>query len=424
MYFWYKFLTYLFYPFAPIYLYTRVLRKKEDSSRYKEKLSKINILKKDDFLIWIHVASVGEAMGILPLIDNLLKEEKVEKILITSITLSSANVLKKKFIQNPKIIHQFLPLDIPILIKKFLEHWKPNLAIFVESEIWPNLIFKIDEKKIPLFLINARITKKTFARWRFLKGFSKKIFGKFHLCISSNTETENFLKILGAQNIKNYGNLKFSSNKHNSINKLNSLFLEKIKNRKIWCAASTHSPEEILCANLHLELKKKYENILTIIIPRHINRIDKINKELLDLNIKTAVYSNFDKIDEKTDVLLVDTYGDVQKFYNVSKNVFLGKSLVHSLKTNSGQNPVEPARLGCKIFHGPNISNFVEIYNYLKNLGVTKKINDANELNTSLVEEFEKNEDRDTKIKEKIDNYGQDILNNVIKELKKYINNN
>ena len=121
MYFWYKFLTYLFYPFAPIYLYSRVLRKKEDSSRYKEKLSKINIVRKDGFLIWLHVSSVGEAMGILPLIDNFLKEEKVEKILITSITLSSANVLKKKFIQNPKIIHQFLPLDIQILIKKFLK---------------------------------------------------------------------------------------------------------------------------------------------------------------------------------------------------------------------------------------------------------------------------------------------------------------
>ena len=421
MYFWYKLITYLFYPFAPIYLYFRKLRKKEDTIRYKEKLSKINISRGDGFLVWFHVASVGEAMSILPLIDSCMQEQKIDKILITSITLSSGKILEKRFNQNPKIIHQFLPLDITILINKFLEHWKPNLSIFIDSEIWPNLILQINKKKIPLLLINARITKKTFLRWKLLIGFAKKIFEKFDLCIVSNTESENFLKILGAKNIKNYGNLKFSNIKTILDKKLDSTFLNKIKNRKIWCAASTHSSEEILCAKSHLKIKKNYSNILTIIIPRHIDRIEKINKELSNLNLKIVLSSKLDQLDIKTDILLIDSYGEALKFYNISKYVFLGKSLVKSLINDSGQNPIEPARLGCKIFHGPYVSNFLEIYEYLKSLGVTKEVNSSEELSLSLVEEFKEDKVKNQEIAAKIESYGQNILNNTIIELKKYI---
>ena len=421
MYFWYKLFTYLFYPFAPIYLHLRKLRKKEDFAGYKEKLSKINISREDGFLIWFHVASVGEAMSILPIIEGCIEEKKIDKILLTSITLSSGKILKKRFNQNAKVIHQFLPLDIPNLTRKFLEHWKPNLSIFIDSEIWPNLILQINEKKIPLLLINARITKKSFERWKLIKNFAKKIFEKFDLCITSNKESENFLKILGAKNIKNYGNLKFSQTKINLNNKLDSFFLSKIKNRKIWCAASTHPTEEILCAKTHLNIKKNYNNIFTIIIPRHIDRVEKISSELENLNLKVACYSKLNQMDANTDILLIDSYGEALKFYNLSKYVFVGKSLVKSLVMDGGQNPIEPARLGCKVFHGPNVSNFVEIYEYLKTLGITKQVNSSDELSLSLIEEFKEDKPKNDKIAAKIENYGQNIFNNVIIELKKYI---
>ena len=229
MHFWYKFLTYLLLPIAPLYLYYRKLKKKEHTQRYKEKLSQINIPREKGVLLWFHVASVGEAMSILPLIEKFIEEPKINKILITSITLSSGKILEKKFAENIKVIHQFLPLDIPIFTKKFLEHWNPNLSIFVDSEIWPNLIFQIKQKKIPLLLVNARITKKTFERWKLSKNFAKKVFEKFDSCIVSNKESENFLKILGAKNIKNYGNLKFSNTKRILNNKLNTEFINKIK---------------------------------------------------------------------------------------------------------------------------------------------------------------------------------------------------
>ena len=421
MYFWYKLLTYLFYPFAPIYLNFRKLRKKEDLIRYKEKLSKINTSRDNGFLIWFHVASVGEAMSILPLIEGCIEEKKIDKILITSITLSSGKILEKRFRQNEKVIHQFLPLDIPVLTKKFLGHWKPNLSIFIDSEIWPNLILQIEEKKIPLLLINARITEKSFKRWKLIISFAKKIFEKFDLCIASNKESENFLKILGAKNIKNYGNLKFSQTKNNLSNKLDLSLSNKIKNRKIWCAASTHPTEEILCAKSHLKIKKNYNNVLTIIIPRHIDRAEKINAQLSNLNLKVTFYSKLDQMDENTDILIIDSYGESLKFYNISKYVFIGKSLSKNLIMNSGQNPIEPAKLGCKIFHGPNVTNFTEIYEYLKTLGVTKKVNNSDELSLSLVEEFKEDKAKNDKIAAKIENYGQNIFNNVIIELKKYI---
>ena len=424
MYFWYRLFTYLFYPFAPIYLYFRKIRKKEDSIRYKEKLSKINISREEGFLIWFHIASVGEAMSILPLVDRCIKEQKINRILITSITLSSGKILKKKFSQNTKVTHQFLPLDMFHLTNKFLDHWKPNLCIFIDSEIWPNLILNINKKEIPLLLVNARITKKSFVRWKLILSFAKKIFGKFDLCIASNKESENFLKILGAKKIKNYGNLKFSNIETDLTNKLDSDFLNKIKNRKIWCAASTHRTEEILCARSHLKIKENYNNILTIIIPRHIDRIEAINEELSKLNLKVVLSSNLSQMETKTDILLIDSYGEALKFYNISKYVFLGKSLVASLIKDSGQNPIEPARLGCKILHGPYVSNFVETYEYLNKLGITKKVNNSDELSMSLIEEFkEVKEDRvkNQQIVEKIENYGQTIFNNVIIELKKYI---
>ena len=147
MYFWYKFITFLLYPFAPVYLIFRKFRKKEDPIRYKEKLSKIDIARGDGFLVWFHVASVGEAMSVLPLIDNYMQNEKIDKILITSITLSSGKILENKFKQKLKVVHQYLPLDISLFTRRFLNHWKPNLSIFIDSEIWPNLILDINKKK-------------------------------------------------------------------------------------------------------------------------------------------------------------------------------------------------------------------------------------------------------------------------------------
>ena len=189
----------------------------------------------------------------------------------------------------------------------------------------------------------------------------------------------------------------------------------------MWCAASTHPTEEIICAETHLQIKKNYTNILTIIIPRHIDRVKTIKEELIKFNLNVVLSTELNNFNKNTDIILIDSYGESLKFYNISKYVFLGKSLVKSLEKDSGQNPIEPARLGCKILHGPYVSNFAETYGYLKKLGVAKKINNSNELGLSLVEELEIDEPKNQEIAGKIENYGENILNNVIIELKKYI---
>ena len=296
------------------------------------------------------------------------------------------------------------------------------MCIFIDSEVWPNLILNIDKKKIPLFLINARITKKSFDRWKLFLNFSKNIFEKFNLCLVANKESENYLKVLGAKNIKNYGNLKFSNIINKQTKKLDNNLLNKIEKRKIWCAASTHPSEEILCVNSHLQIKKKINNILTIIIPRHIERVEKIKNELKKFNLKIILSSDIDQMDDTTDILLVNSYGETLKYFNISKCVFLGKSLVKSLIKDGGQNPIEAARLGCKVFHGPYVSNFVETYEYLEKLGVSKKINSFEELSASLTKELIEEKPKNYDAAKKIDNYGQDIMNNIIMELKKHIN--
>ena len=361
---------------------------------------------------------MGESLSILPLVEKLSQEEKVKKILITTITLSSAEVLQKKLFENNKIVHQYLPLDVPNYINKFLNHWSPNLCILVDSEIWPNLIYYTKKKNIPLILINGRITKKSFSRWKIFKNFSRKIFGKFDLCIVANNETEKYLKILGAKNIKNHGNLKFSNTKTKLKNNLDINLAKKLEGKKIWCAASTHQNEEVFCAKAHLEIKKTFKSALMIIIPRHINRVENIKKELNKLNLKVELYSNLNQSDLNIDILLVDAYGESLKFFNISKFVFLGGSLIE----HGGQNPLEPARSGCKIFHGPNINNFSDIYEYLYQIGISNLIVEHKNLAQSLVEDFKNGKKNNTEIVEKIDNYGQKILNNVIKDINIYIN--
>ena len=170
-----------------------------------------------------------------------------------------------------------------------------------------------------------------------------------------------------------------------------------------------------------MEIKKKFANVLTIIIPRHIYRVDEIKKQLSKLKLKVELYSEKNLVDENTDIILVDSYGESLKFYNLSKYVFLGKSLVKTLVLDGGQNPIESARLGCKIFHGPNVSNFSEIYNYLKKLGIAKIVNNTNEISLSLIEEFKLDRPKDQDVARKIEDYGQKIFNNVIIEMKKYI---
>ena len=403
----------LIFLISPIIIIYRIFKKKEDPKRFLEKIGKFKKSINND-LIWFHGSSVGEVLSVIPLIEKLEKRKNIKKILITSNTLSSAKILKK--IKLKKTFHQFFPLDTNFLVEKFLNHWKPKVVFFIDSEIWPNMVFKIKEKNIPLVLLNARITKNSFQKWNIINSFSKKIFNKFDLCLSQNDITSNYLKILGSKNIKKIGNLKFSESSSDLKYNPNSKIKKLLKKKKIiFTAISTHSGEELLCAKVHANLKKKYRNIIAIIIPRHIHRAQEIKDELNQIGLNVYLHSSNKHFRNDTDIYLVDTFGETKSFLKLSKIAFMGKSIYGY----GGQNPIEAARLGNRIIHGPNIENFVEVYKFLEKHGISTKIKSYKDLE-KLVIRFNRKKNYSNQIIKKLAYTGNQILLNNEKEINKY----
>ena len=399
---------------SPIIIIIRLFKKKEDPLRFKEKFCFFSKKRSSGKLIWFHGASVGEILSVIPLIEKLEKNKKISQILLTSNTLSSSKIISN--LKLKKTIHQFFPIDSNFHTQKFLNYWKPSIAIFIDSEIWPNMITNIKKKSISLILLNARITKKSFTKWKIFISTAKTLFEKFDLCLSSSIESKKYLKLLGVKKLKFIGNLKFSQTEK-SEDMLNLNLKKKFLNRKIWCASSTHDTEEKLFALAHKKLKKKYKNLLTIIIPRHIDRSKKIIEEVVELNLNVHTHDSKKEIDENTDIYLVDSYGKTKSFFKVCKTVFLGGSLIK----HGGQNPLEAARYGCKILHGPNVFNFREIYSLLNKYKVSSKVNNLNQIIKNADKLFN-NKSNSEKIKNRIKNFGNKILNTTTKEINFFVN--
>ena len=357
MYFFYAILTNLAVIFFPLIFIYRILKGKEDPIRFKEKIC-IYSKKKTKNKIWIHAASIGELMSVIPIIKRLEKNKKIKSIIVTTTTTSSAKVFSK--LRFKKTFHIYFPLDNNFLTKRFINYWQPETAIFVDSEIWPNMYKNLNLKKIPIIILNARMVKKTLERWQIFPSFAKEVFSKITMALPSNLETLKYLKQLNVKNIKIAGNLKYYGEKN--IEVINSDHLkDKFKNQKIWCAASTHKNEEIFLGKLHKNLKKNNKQLITIIIPRHTHRVPQIINDMNKLGLKTTTHSSNLKIKNDTDIYLVDSYGVSSKFYNLTNITFVGGSLI----SHGGQNPLEPARFGNFIINGPNVSNFKEIYSFL-----------------------------------------------------------
>jgi len=410
----YRLLMNLAVIFSPLIILIRLIKKKEDPIRYKEKFTFFSKKRKKGNLVWFHGASVGELISIIPLIEKLEKNKNIKQILVTTSTLSSSKIFNKfKLI---KTVHQFFPVDTNYLSKKFLKYWKPNLAIFIDSEIWPNMLTNLKKKSINHILLNARITKKSFKRWSILGSFSENLFKGFNYTYPQNDETKKYLKYFQVKKIKKIGNLKFSESIFDSNKSINLGLRKFLDNKKYWCAASTHEGEEVIAANVHINLQKKIKNLVTIIIPRNIQRTQTIINMFLQLGLKIHVHSNGKKIPKNTQIYIVDTYGESKTFFKISKVVFLGKSLT----VQGGQNPLEPARFNCNILHGPNVSNFYEIYKLLDENKISFKINNQNQL-TKKIKELLKKDIRSKNIDSKIKIIGEKILRETLIELKKFI---
>ena len=411
MYFFYNIFANLAIIISPIIIIYRIFKGKEDIKRVGEKFC-IYSQKRVNKKIWLHAASVGELMSIVPIIRKLEENKKIKGILLSTSTTSSAKIFKK--LKLKKTSHVYFPLDNKYIVKRFIKYWQPELAIFIDSEIWPNMIKNLHLRNIPIIIMNARITESSFNRWQIFPNFANQVFGKISLALPQNLETLKYLKLLKVKNIKVAGNLKYYGDKNNQDGASKSL-KDKFRNFKVWCAASTHNNEEILMGKLHKNLKKKEKKLITIIIPRHINRVNKIIDDLNNLDLKTISHSSNKKLQKDTDIYLVDSYGESSKFYNLTNITFVGGSIIK----HGGQNPLEPLRLGNYIINGPNVRNFKEIYTFLNNLKMSSSTSNISTMEKIILKRLNsKNANQNIK---KIIKIGNDVLEKNLFYVNKYL---
>ncbi|MCW8952135.1 MAG: 3-deoxy-D-manno-octulosonic acid transferase [Rhodospirillales bacterium] len=350
---------------------------KEDAERFTERLGQPGVKRPEGPLVWLHGASVGEAISLLVLVERLRHDYPALNLLVTTGTVTSARLLGNRL--PPGVIHQYVPVDRPAYAEQFIAHWRPDLVLWAESEFWPNLINGIGRRTIPLILINGRISDRSFRRWRLFSGAIGALLSRFVLCLGQTDEDARRLKELGAGDARTAGNLKFAAPplpaEEGELATLRSILGE----RPLWLAASTHSGEEAIAGRVHRAVAATQPGVLTVIVPRHPDRAETIAEALRRQDLKVARRSLGETPDETTDIYLADTMGEMGLFFRLAPVVFMGKSLPAEDAPDSakgGQNPLEPARLDCAILFGPEMTNFRYIADRLTDANAALMVKD------------------------------------------------
>lgn len=361
-------------PFLDHHLSKRLKSGKEDVARYGERLGTPSHTRPPGELIWIHAASVGEAVSALSLIEGLLENKEDRHILITTGTRTSAEIMQSRL--PPRAFHQYVPIDRRQAVDHFLAYWRPDLAVWMESEVWPNLICETSARNIPMALLNARITEKSFKMWRRSLGFSKRLLGSFDYCSAQTELSARRLGELGARNVEYLGNLKFASKPLPYVQQDFDDLSKSLEGRAIWLAASTHPGEDEIILQAHADLKAAVPGLLTMIIPRHPERGPDIKSQAEALSLTANLRSAEEPPQAGTDIYVADTIGETGLFYRLTGVAFIGGSLVQK----GGQNPLEAAQLDCALLHGPHMENFLEVAAELAERKAAVQISDASEL--------------------------------------------
>jgi 3-deoxy-D-manno-octulosonic-acid transferase len=359
-------------PLAGIVLSHRLKRGTEDPARLAERCGETKIARPDGPLVWIHGASVGEVAAIVPLIERIVAKEF--KVLLTSGTVTSAMLAGQRL--PPGVIHQYVPLDAPRFVARFLNHWKPDLGLFTESDLWPNLILMSAERRIPLILVNGRLSERSFNRWRSAPGMIAALLRRFDLCLAQTSAYAARYRDLGAPRISTTGNLKLDVPEPPADEESLSRLRSAIGDRPTVAAASTHAGEEITLIETHQRLRKTFPRLLTIIAPRHPDRGPGIIEIARDAGLAASQRSRGQLPGPQDDIYVVDTLGELGLVYRLAPIVFMGGSLA----SHGGQNPVEPIKLGAAVLHGPHVWNFAELYEALDAARGAEQIGDVGRL--------------------------------------------
>jgi 3-deoxy-D-manno-octulosonic-acid transferase len=368
----YRLLTLAGAPFAGVVLSHRLKRGKEDPARLAERRGETKIARPDGPLVWIHGASVGEVAAIVPLIERIVAQEF--KVLLTSGTVTSAMLAGQRL--PPGVIHQYVPLDAPRFVTRFLDHWQPNLALFTESDLWPNLILMSAERRIPLILVNGRVSERSFNRWRSAPGMIAALLGRFDLCLAQTSAYAARYRDLGAPRISTTGNLKLDVPEPPADQESLGRLRAAVGDRPTIAAASTHAGEEATLIETHRRLRDTFPRLLTIIAPRHPDRGAGILAIAKDAGLAASLRSRGQLPGPQDDIYVVDTLGELGLVYRLAPIVFMGGSLA----SHGGQNPVEPIKLGAAVLHGPNVWNFAELYEELDAARGAEQIGDVGRL--------------------------------------------
>jgi 3-deoxy-D-manno-octulosonic-acid transferase len=361
---------------APRLLTWRLKRGKENPTRLAERYGEASLPRPRGPLIWVHGASVGEMLAVIPLIERL--RAKHFAVLMTSGTVTSAALAEQRLPHGA--LHQFIPLDAPRFVGRFLDHWRPDLALFVESDLWPNLIVDCADRNIPMILLNGRVSERSFKRWRILPRAIAALLGRFELCLAQSNADAQRYGALGAPHIRSIGNLKLDVPAPPADPPTLSKLTGIVVTRSVIAAASTHPSEEDEIIAAHRRLRDKYPRLLTIIAPRHPERGPKIAEAAKGAGLTVALRSQDDLPKPETDVFIADTLGELGLIYRLAPIVFMGGSLV----SRGGQNPIEAIRLGAAIVHGPHVWNFAEIYESLDAAHGAALVADEDALTTCL----------------------------------------
>lgn len=348
-------------PLAPVLIKRRLKQGKEDPARVGERRGLSRDVRPHGPLVWIHGASVGEVLAAAALIERL--RDLNLRILLTSGTVTSAAIVAKRF--PPDVIHQYVPYDSPRYVARFLDHWKPSLALFIESDLWPNLILAGAARRVPMVLINGRMSPRSFPRWRRMQGTISALLSRFDICLAqSKTDAERF-SALGGRDVVTTGNLKLDVPAPPSDPAKLERLMAMTRGRPIIVAASTHPGEEEMLVAAHRSLAGFFPQLLTVIVPRHPDRGSSITGLITASGLKPALRSRDELPTAATDVYIADTMGELGLFYRLSEIVFMGGSLIH----HGGQNPIEAIKLGAAIVHGPHVFNFADVYEALDHSG-------------------------------------------------------
>jgi 3-deoxy-D-manno-octulosonic-acid transferase len=350
---------------SPVLIKRRLQQGKEDPARVDERRGLSSDTRPHGPLVWIHGASVGEVLAAAALIERL--RELNLRILLTSGTVTSAAIVAKRFPAD--IIHQYVPYDSPRYVGRFLDHWRPSLALFIESDLWPNLILSSAARRLPMVLINGRMSPRSFPRWRRASNTISALLETFEVCLAQSESDADRFATLGARNVLVTGNLKLDVPAPPADPAKLDKLMSMIRGRPVILAASTHPGEDEILVETHRTLAGFFQGLLTVIVPRHPDRGNAIASIVAGAGLRLKQRSHEELPAASTDIYIADTLGELGLFYRLAGIVFMGGSLVE----HGGQNPIEAVKLGSAIVHGPHVFNFSDVYDALDKAGGARR---------------------------------------------------